>query len=66
MPGKVLPFNLPYLVDEVFCMRLNRDGSRYLQTVGDRKYVAKDRSGKLSPQEDPNITSIFNKIRGNL
>jgi len=66
MPGKVLPFNLPYLVDEVFCMRVNRDGSRYLQTVGDRKYVAKDRSGKLVPQENPNITSIFNKIRGNL
>lgn len=64
MPGKVLPFNLPYLVDEVFCMRLRRDGSRYLQTSAERKYVAKDRSGKLDPEESPNMTAIFNKIRG--
>lgn len=64
LPGKVLPFNLPYLVDEVFCMRVNRDGTRYLQTVGDYKYVAKDRSGKLEPKEEPNIINLFRKIRG--
>ena len=63
LPGKVLPFNLPYLVDEVFCMKINRAGERILQTTADRKFVAKDRSGKLSPEEQPNLSTIFNKIR---
>jgi hypothetical protein len=65
LPGKVLPFNLPYLVDEVFCMRMRRDNTRYLQTSAERKYIAKDRSVKLSAEEEPDILSIFNKIRSN-
>ena len=63
LPGKVLPFDLPYLVDEVFCMRMARDKTRYLQTSMERKYVAKDRSGKLDPEERPDLSQIFNKIR---
>jgi hypothetical protein len=62
MPGRVLPFNLPYYVDEVLCMRINIKGKRYIQTNCDRKYIAKDRSGKLLPEEEPNLTAIFNKI----
>ena len=63
LPGQVLPFNLPYLVDEVFCMRMSRKGERYLQTSADRRYVAKDRSGKLSSEEKPNLTELFQIIR---
>lgn len=64
LPGKVLPFDLPYLVDEVFCMRVSRKGARYIQTSAERKYPAKDRSGKLDAEEQPDLTSIFNKIKG--
>lgn len=63
LPGRVLPFNLPYLVDEVFCMKINRGGDRVLQTAADRKFIAKDRSGKLAPEEQPDLVKIFNKIR---
>jgi len=64
LPGRVLPFNLPYLVDEVFCMRLGRKDERYLQTYADRKYIGKDRSGMLGEEEQPDLTVIFDKIRG--
>ena len=64
LPGKVLPFNLPYFVDEVFAYQIDRKGNRYLQTQGDRKFPCKDRSGKLDKQELPNVTDIFNKIKG--
>ena len=51
VPGQVLLNNLPYLVDLVMLMAIGKtkDGTkfRYLDTVGDRRYVAKDRSGKL-------------------
>jgi len=63
LPGKVLPFNLPYLVDEVLYFDVDRKGNRLIQTVANRKYVAKDRSGKLDPKEAPDFTAIFDKIR---
>lgn len=62
MPGKVLPFNLPYLVDEVLYYDLDRKGNRQLCTKANRKWVAKDRSGKLDEFEEPNLTAIFSKI----
>lgn len=64
MPGKVLPFDLPYLVDEVFCLQISRKGERYVQTLADRKRPCKDRSGKLDENEHPDFTAIFNKIKG--
>lgn len=64
LPGKVLPFNLPYLVDEVFCMRLDNKGVRYLQTQADRKYPCKDRSGVLEGKEEPDLSKIIAKIVG--
>jgi Cdc6-like AAA superfamily ATPase len=64
MPGKVLPYNLPYLVDEVFAMRVNRKGERYLQTSADRKFIAKDRSGRLEAEETPDLSMVFSKIIG--
>lgn len=64
MPGRMLPFNIPYLVDELFCMQVDRKGNRYLQTSADRKIPAKDRSGKLDKEEKPDLDFIFNKIIG--
>jgi len=68
-PGKVLPANMPYLVDMVFAMRIGKhEGKeyRYLQTFPDIQYEAKDRSGILSAKERPNLSAIFDKIQANL
>lgn len=62
LPGKILPFQLPYLVDEVFVMRMNPKKERFLQTESDLKHIAKDRSGLLSANEPPDLGLIFNKI----
>lgn len=64
MPGQVLPFDLPYLVDEFLCLQVSRKGERFIQTGSDFKRICKDRSGKLSANEKPNLTDIFNKIKG--
>ena len=55
------------MFDLVFALRVEKDSEgnpqRWLQTVGDHQYVAKDRSGKLEPFEQPNLLEIANKIR---
>lgn len=63
LPGKVLPFDLPYLVDEVFCLQMNRKGERFIQTQGDLKRICKDRSGTLDNPEVPDFNIIFDKIK---
>ena len=63
MPGQVLPFDLPYLVDEVFNIQFDRKGVRKIQTASDFKRVCKDRSGCLANPEVPNFTVIFDKIK---
>jgi len=63
MPGRVLPHGLPYLVDEVFCHQMDRKGTRFFQTVADRKHPAKDRSGNLEAKEmDPNLNDIIKRV----
>lgn len=69
MPGKTMLAALPYIFDEVFAMKLGalEDGTkyRYIQTGKDFRYVdCKDRSGKLSFIEKPDLTYIFDKIAG--
>jgi len=68
LPGQKLGQTLPYLVDEVFCLRVekNKEGEtvRMFQTTSDEKYYAKDRSGKLGRFEPPNLTEIINKLKG--
>ena len=64
LPGQVLPFDLPYLVDEVLCLQISKKGERFLQTQPDRKRICKDRSDKLDEFEHPDLTAIFNKIKG--
>lgn len=68
MPGKQIGPQLPYLFDEVFRLGVSKDQQnnefRFLQTQPYLQYVAKDRSGKLAPFEQPNLTQIFNTIKG--
>lgn len=62
LPGKVLPFQLPFLVDEVLYYDIDRKGNRLICSKATRKYIAKDRSGVLNEFEPPNLTDIINKI----
>lgn len=66
VPGKQMLDGLPYFFDEVAVMRhgmtKDKKAYRYLQTVGDRQYIAKDRSGKLRPAEIPDLSYIFKTI----
>ena len=66
MPGNKLHQSIPYIFDEVFALRVEKDeeGSDYriLQTNRDAQYEAKDRSGKLDMFEPPNIKDIVDKI----
>lgn len=66
MPGQRLGQALPYMFDELFVLRVEKDAegapSRWLQTSGDLQYVAKDRSGALDLYEAPNLSAIATKI----
>lgn len=67
MAGKISQL-LPSLFDEVFYLSVtkNEEGEsvRKLITQSTDWLVCKDRSGKLLPEEQPNLDLIFNKIRG--
>ena len=62
LPGKVLPSQVPYMVDELFCLQADRKGNGFLQTAPDRIRFAKDRSGALDKEEQPDMTAIIQKI----
>ncbi len=66
MPGKQLPQQLPYFFDEVFALRIehDEDGDAYraIQTDGDGRWLAKDRSGALDMWESPDLGAIIKKI----
>jgi AAA domain len=66
MPGQRLGQALPYLFDELFVLRVEKDAegapSRWLQTGADLQYVAKDRSGALDQYETPDLSAIAAKI----
>ena len=63
-PGKMIGAQVPYMFDELFCMQIRKDGTRFLQTVADRQRFCKDRSGALEKEEPANLTSIIDKIKG--
>lgn len=67
LPGKKLTENISYLFDEVFALRVERDGDgpfRVLQTQPDGQYECKDRSGKLDVLEYTiSLEYIYNKIK---
>lgn len=68
MPGSRLGQSIPYLFDEVFHLFSATDKEsgeleRWLQTSGDQRADAKDRSGKLEQYEPANLADIVAKIR---
>ena len=63
-PGKMIGQQVPYMFDELFCMQIKKDGTRFLQTQADRARFCKDRSGALDKEEKPDLTYIIDKIRG--
>lgn len=67
LPGARLTKEISYLFDEVFALRVEQedDGEEYrvLQTVRDRNYEAKDRSGHLEKFEEPSLFAITKKLK---
>lgn len=67
-PGSKLAQQVPYFFDFLFCLQSFKDNEgktvRYLRTVPDAQYVAKDRSGALAEWEEPNLTAIIEKVKG--
>ena len=68
MPGNKLGQQLPFFFDEVLALRLERDADgntqRALMCQSDSIWQAKDRSGKLSAWEMPDLGEIIKKIGG--
>lgn len=68
MPGNKLAQQIPYLVDEVLALRVERDAEgvtqRAMMCDSDGLWLAKDRSGKLGPWEAPDLGEIIAKIGG--
>jgi hypothetical protein len=62
LPGQVVPLNLPYLVDELLYMEVDRKGKRIIHCQPSFGVLAKDRSGKLNDQEPADLSKIFAKI----
>lgn len=64
LPGQQLGPALPYMFDFVIPLKMGRADKvdyRYLQTVADMQWIAKDRSGKLDFQEEPDLAKLFAK-----
>ena len=68
MPGNKTGQALPYLFDECFAMRAEKDSEgntqRALMCHTDGLWMAKDRSGKLDQWEAPDLGAIIRKIGG--
>lgn len=68
MPGNKVGQALPYFFDEVLALRIEKDADgaahRALLCDSDGSWLAKDRSGKLSTWEAPDLGAIINKIKG--
>lgn len=68
MPGNKTGQSLPYFFDQVMALRVERDSEgvtqRALMCDTDGLWQAKDRSGKLSAWEAPDLGAIIEKIGG--
>jgi len=68
MPGNKTGQSLPYFVDEVLALRVEKDSEgvtqRALMCDSDGLWLAKDRSGKLAAWEAPDLGAIIAKIGG--
>lgn len=67
VPGKALGPDLPYQFDEVLRLGIGihpeHGQYRFFQTQLTLEFAAKDRSGALDAQEQPNLTNIIRKIQ---
>ncbi len=74
MVGTKLGQAITYFFDEVLALRVIEDQDddgkiikrRWLQTEIGQGHTAKDRSGKLEPFEEPNLTSLISKLGFNV
>ena len=68
MPGNKTGQALPYFFDLVLALRVEKDAEgntqRALMCDSDGLWLAKDRSGKLSGWESPDLSAIIEKIGG--
>ena len=68
MPGNKTGQALPYFFDECLALRVEKDAEgvtqRALMCDSDGLWLAKDRSGKLSTWEAPDLSEIIAKIGG--
>ena len=68
MPGNKTGQSLPYFFDEVLALRVEKDADgntqRAIMCDSDGLWLAKDRSGKLSAWEAPDLGEIIAKIGG--
>ena len=68
MPGAKISQQLPYLVDLVMALRMEKDTEgtiqRALMCQTDGAWQAKDRSGKLAAWEAPDLSALIAKIGG--
>lgn len=68
MPGAKLGQQLPYFFDLVLALRVEKDADgiaqRALMCDSDGLWLAKDRSGKLSAWEAPDLGNIIKEIGG--
>lgn len=66
MPGNKVGQQLPYFFDEVLALRVEKDADgnaqRALMCDSDGIWLAKDRSGKLSAWEAPDLGALIAKI----
>jgi len=66
MPGNKTGQSLPYFFDEVLALRVEKDADgntqRAIMCDSDGLWLAKDRSGKLSAWESPDLGEIIAKI----
>lgn len=70
IPGKVLGNQIPYLVDELYLLEVDRKGGQIMNTKPTRTAFSKDRSGALEAVEKPtdgnteiNMTDIIKRIK---
>ena len=68
MPGNKTGQSLPYFFDEVLALRVEKDADgntqRAIMCDSDGLWLAKDRSGKLSAWEAPDLSEIIAKVGG--
>jgi len=68
LPGNKTAQKLPYFFDEVLALRIEKDEDgktqRALMCDSDGLWLAKDRSGKLSAWESPDLSEIIAKVGG--